>query len=79
MLGLRKIAPLGSLITESFQEGDQCAAFLRGELQALDRMFGEVGIEGVTAVHAVAVVVDDFLQCGEATIMHVGRGAGDVS
>lgn len=42
-------------------------------------MFGEVGIEGGAAFHAAAVVLDDFLQRGEAAIVHVGRGEGDVA
>ena len=42
-------------------------------------MFAEIRIERVGALHAAAVVVDDFLKRGEAAVVHVGRGQRDVA
>ena len=42
-------------------------------------MFGEIGVEGGIAVDAGAVVSDDGFEGGEAAVVHVGGGAGEVA
>lgn len=42
-------------------------------------MFGEIGVEGGIAVDAGAVVSDDVFEGGEAAVVHVGGGAGEVA
>ena len=42
-------------------------------------VFGEIGVEGGIAVDAGAVVSDDGFEGGEAAVVHVGGGAGEVA
>ena len=42
-------------------------------------MLGEVGIERRVAVDAGGVVLDDFFERLESSVVHVGRGEGDVA
>ena len=71
---------IGSLaFGEGFEEGDERGLIFRGEVEARFRMFRKVGIERLTALHAAAVMLDDFLQRGEPSVVHVGRGARHVA
>lgn len=69
----------GFEICEGEEEGDEVALFGIGELEPLSGVFGEIGVEGGIAVDAGAVVSDDGFEGGEATVVHVGGGAGEVA
>ena len=69
----------GIEICEGEEEGDEVALFGCGELEALCGVFGEIGVEGGIAVDAGAVVSDDGFEGGEAAVVHVGGGAGEVA
>src|SRR5258706_7902862 len=42
-------------------------------------MLGEIGIKCGAALHAGAVMFDDFFERLETTVVHVGRGESDVA
>ena len=42
-------------------------------------VLGKVRVERRAPLHSMVVVLDDFLQCREAPVVHVGRGEGDVA
>src|SRR5215208_2403528 len=48
-------------------------------MQSTIGVLGEIRIERGTALHTGNVVIDDFLQRGETTIVHVRRGEGDIA
>ena len=42
-------------------------------------MFGEVGVEGRSAMDAFVIMPNDLFECLKPTIVHIGRGESDIS
>src|SRR5262249_48956805 len=65
-------------VSQCFQKGHEGALVRCAQWHATIGMFGEIGIERGASFHAGGIMLDDLLQCGERSVMHVGRRDRDV-
>ena len=42
-------------------------------------MLGQIGIEGGSTIDATTVVINDCFKGLEASVVHIGRGKGDIT
>ena len=68
-----------SLVSQGVQKRLQLRFFLVGELHAALHYMVHQRIDVFRVFHALAVKVDDLVQCGETSIVHVGTRNGDVA
>src|SRR5712692_7313421 len=60
--------------TQAPQERDYLLLLGRGEMQGTN-----LGIEARISIAAAVVILDNILETGDAAVVHVGRGAGDLA
>jgi hypothetical protein len=66
-------------IGQRFEEGIERVLVDAGQGHAAVGMFGEVRVRRAAAFHACAVVLDDFFQRRESSVVHVGRSHLDIA